>query len=69
MLITAGQMFRYFLRQVVVGEGRRTARTPLAQTQEEAGVLAGRWLGRGRAVLGLTVGDVVHPGAAERPLR
>ncbi|MFF7098456.1 hypothetical protein ACFY9A_39755 [Streptomyces rubradiris] len=64
--ITAGQMYRCYLRQVVVGDGRRTARTPRAQVQEEAGVLAGRWWGRGLAVLGLAAGDVVHPGAALR---
>lgn len=58
-LITAGQMYRYYLRQVVVGDGRRPARTPLARAQEEAGVPAGRWMGRGLAVLGLAVGDVV----------
>lgn len=30
-LITTGQMYRYYLRQVVVGDGRRPAPTPLAQ--------------------------------------
>ncbi|MEU2437340.1 hypothetical protein ABZ595_14210 [Streptomyces rubradiris] len=68
-LITAGQMYRCYLRQVVVGDGRRTARTLRAQVQEEAGVLAGRWWGRGLAILGLAAGDVVHPGAAARSLR
>jgi hypothetical protein len=68
-LITAGQMYRCYLRQVVVGDGRRPARTLLAQTQEEAGVPAGRWLGRGLAVLGPAAGDVVHPGAAAQSLR
>ncbi|UXY25090.1 relaxase domain-containing protein (plasmid) [Streptomyces cynarae] len=58
-LITAGQMYRYYLRQVIVGDGRRPARTPLAQAQQEAGVPAGRWMGRGLAVLGLQAGDVV----------
>ncbi|MER6736492.1 MobF family relaxase [Streptomyces puniciscabiei] len=58
-LITAGQMYRYYLRHVVVGDGCRPARTPLAQAQEEAGVPAGRWMGRGLAVLGLAAGDVV----------
>lgn len=28
-LIAAGQMYRYFLRQVLVGDGRRPARKPL----------------------------------------
>ncbi|MGV9758611.1 MobF family relaxase [Streptomyces tricolor] len=58
-LITAGQMYRYYLRQVVVGDGRRPARTPLVQAQEEAGVPAGRWMGRGLAALGLPAGGVV----------
>lgn len=58
-LITAGQMYRYHLRQTVVGDGRRPARTPLAKAQEEAGVPVGRWMGRGLAALGLAAGDVV----------
>ncbi|WP_405504053.1 relaxase domain-containing protein [Streptomyces purpurascens] len=58
-IIRAGQMHRYHLRQVVVGDGRRPARTPLVQAQEEAGVPAGRWMGRGLPVLGLAGGDVV----------
>ncbi|MER7178869.1 MobF family relaxase [Streptomyces hyaluromycini] len=58
-LITAGQMYRYYLRQVVVGDGRRPARTPLAKAQEEAGVPVGRWMARGLAALGLAAGDVV----------
>ncbi|MFF5482215.1 hypothetical protein ACFY5C_33560 [Streptomyces sp. NPDC012935] len=33
--ITAGQMHCSHQRQTVVGEGRRPARTPLAQTQQE----------------------------------
>ncbi|MEU3743242.1 MobF family relaxase [Streptomyces sp. NPDC032198] len=55
-IIRAGQMYRYYLRQVVVGDGRRPARTPLREAQEEAGVPAGRWIGRGLAVLGLSAG-------------
>ncbi|MFE3249822.1 MobF family relaxase [Streptomyces sp. NPDC059209] len=58
-IIRAGQMYRYYLRQVLVGDGRRPPRTPLAQAQKEAGVPAGRWMGRGLAALGLTAGDVV----------
>ncbi|MCX4633168.1 hypothetical protein [Streptomyces sp. NBC_01443] len=53
-VVRAGQMYRYFMRQTVVGDGRRPARTPLREAQEEAGVPAGRWMGRGLAVLGLT---------------
>ncbi|WP_146228961.1 MobF family relaxase [Streptomyces sp. NWU339] len=58
-LIRAGQMYRYYLRQTVVGDGRRPARTSLREAQEEAGVPAGRWMGRGLAVLGLTPGQEV----------
>ncbi len=52
-------MYRYFLRQTVVGDGRRLARTPLREAQERAGVPAGRWMGRGLAVLGLAPGEEV----------
>ncbi|MFZ3492382.1 relaxase domain-containing protein [Streptomyces sp. 5.8] len=58
-IIRAGQMYRYCLRQVVVGDGRRPARTSLREAQEEAGVPAGRWMGRGLAVLGLAAGEEV----------
>lgn len=58
-IIRAGQMYRYYLRQVVVGDGRRPPRTPLRKAQEEAGVPVGRWMGRGLAVLGLTPGEEV----------
>ena len=54
-VITAGQMYRYHLRQTVVGDGRRLGRTPLAKAQEEAGVPVGRWMGRGLAALGLVL--------------
>ncbi|MEV7730014.1 hypothetical protein AB0P15_35675 [Streptomyces sp. NPDC087917] len=40
-IIRAGQMYRYYLRQVVVGDERRPARTPLREAQEQAGVPAG----------------------------
>ncbi|MFB7211036.1 MobF family relaxase [Streptomyces sp. NPDC056255] len=58
-VVRAGQMYRYYLRQTVVGDGRRPARTPLREAQEQAGVPAGRWMGRGLAVLGLTPGEEV----------
>ncbi|MEU1558533.1 MobF family relaxase [Streptomyces scabiei] len=58
-VIRAGQMYRYYLRETVVGDGRRPARTPLREAQEQAGVPAGRWMGRGLAVLGLTPGQEV----------
>ncbi|MFC8919588.1 MobF family relaxase [Streptomyces sp. NPDC057116] len=52
-------MHRYYLRETVVGDGRRPARTPLYEAQEQAGVPAGRWMGRGLAVLGLAPGEEV----------
>ncbi|MFD3518610.1 MobF family relaxase [Streptomyces sp. NPDC058657] len=58
-VIRTGQMYRYYLRQTVVGDGRRPARTPLRAAQEQAGVPAGRWMGRGLAVLGLAPGEEV----------
>jgi hypothetical protein len=58
-IVRAGQMYRYYLRETVVGDGRRPARTPLREAQEQAGVPAGRWMGRGLAVLGLTPGEEV----------
>ncbi|WP_328741416.1 relaxase domain-containing protein [Streptomyces caniferus] len=47
------------IRQVVVGDSRRRARKPLRKAQEEAGVPAGRWMGRGLPVLGLVPGEEV----------
>lgn len=55
-------MYRYYLRQTVVGDGRRPARTPLREAQEQAGVPVGRWMGRGLAVLGLVPGEEVTEG-------
>ncbi|WCD91070.1 hypothetical protein KPP03845_200031 (plasmid) [Streptomyces xanthophaeus] len=52
-------MYRYCLRETVVGDGRRPAHTPLRAAQEQAGVPVGRWMGRGLAVLGLTPGEEV----------
>ncbi|MFD7409485.1 MobF family relaxase [Streptomyces sp. NPDC059866] len=58
-LITAGQMYRYFLRQVLVGDGRRPACKPLKKAQQDAGVPVGRWMGRGLPALGLAPGQEV----------
>ncbi|MFE9367911.1 MobF family relaxase [Streptomyces sp. NPDC006978] len=58
-VIRAGQMYRYYLRETVVGDGRRPARTPLRVAQEQAGVPVGRWMGRGLAALGLAAGEEV----------
>ncbi|MFF7705398.1 MobF family relaxase [Streptomyces lydicus] len=58
-LITRGQMYRYYLHQVVVGDGRRPARQPLRKAQKEAGVPAGRWMGQGLPALGLAAAGEV----------
>ncbi|MFI1607779.1 MobF family relaxase [Streptomyces griseofuscus] len=58
-VVRAGQMYRYFFRETVVGDGRRPARTPLRVAQEQAGVPVGRWMGRGLAALGLAPGEEV----------
>ncbi|MFJ5657167.1 MobF family relaxase [Streptomyces microflavus] len=58
-VIRAGQMYRYYLRETVVGDGHRPARTPLRAAQEQAGVPVGRWMGRGLGALGLAPGEEV----------
>ncbi|WP_326681050.1 MobF family relaxase [Streptomyces sp. NBC_01237] len=58
-VVRDGQMHRYYLRETVVGDGHRPARTPLRAAQEQAGVPAGRWMGRGLAALGLAPGEEV----------
>ncbi|MFJ5999846.1 relaxase domain-containing protein [Streptomyces sp. NPDC092370] len=58
-VIRAGQMYRCYLRQTVVGDGRRPSSTPLREAQEQAGVPVGRWMGRSLAVLGLSAGEEV----------
>ncbi|MFF5638278.1 MobF family relaxase [Streptomyces sp. NPDC012825] len=57
--ITRGQMYRYFLRQVVVGDHLRLARASLGEAQAKAGVPPGRWMGRGLGDLGLRAGAIV----------
>ena len=34
-VIRAGQMYRYYLRETVVGDGRRSARTPLREARSK----------------------------------
>ncbi|MEU7429108.1 MobF family relaxase [Streptomyces sp. NPDC040750] len=49
----------------MVGDGYRSAGTPLRAAQDEAGVPPGVWKGRGLAALGLKDGDVVTERQAE----
>ncbi|MEU2100491.1 relaxase domain-containing protein [Streptomyces globisporus] len=58
-IIRAGQMYRYYLRETVVGDVWRPARTPLRAAQEKAGVPVGRWMGRGLGALGLVPSEEV----------
>ncbi|WP_435206932.1 MobF family relaxase [Streptomyces sp. bgisy104] len=61
-LIKRGQMYRYYLRQVVVGDYLRPVRTPLGIAQVQVGVPPGRWTGRGFGDLGLRPGAIVTDG-------
>ncbi|MGW1974244.1 MobF family relaxase [Streptomyces sp. NPDC001889] len=56
-LVTVGQRYRYYMRHVLAGHGPSRARGSLHEAQEEAGVPAGRWTGRGLAALGLAEGE------------
>ncbi|MFK0112556.1 MobF family relaxase [Streptomyces sp. NPDC091217] len=51
--------WRYFVRGVAFGDGRRPAGTPMRDAQEQAGLPPGVWMGLGLAALGLTAGSVV----------
>lgn len=46
--------WRYYVRGVAFGDGRRSARQALKDAQEMAGLPPGVWMGRGLAALGLT---------------
>ncbi|MFG2630007.1 MobF family relaxase [Streptomyces sp. NPDC048473] len=51
--------WRYYVRGVAFGDGRRPARQALKDAQEMAGLPPGVWMGRGLAALGLTAGGEV----------
>ncbi|MEV7296647.1 MobF family relaxase [Streptomyces microflavus] len=51
--------WRYYVRGVAFGDGRRPVGQPLKDAQEMAGLPSGRWWGRGLAALGLTAGQTV----------
>ncbi|MEU7088110.1 MobF family relaxase [Streptomyces achromogenes] len=51
--------WRYYVRGVAFGDGRRRAGQSLKAAQELAGLPPGRWLGRGLRALGLTAGAEV----------
>ncbi|GAA3381076.1 hypothetical protein GCM10020367_70910 [Streptomyces sannanensis] len=51
--------WRYYVRGVAFGDGRRPVGQSLKDAQAKAGLPPGRWLGRGLDVLGLTEGAEV----------
>ncbi|WTU53119.1 relaxase domain-containing protein [Streptomyces sp. NBC_00057] len=51
--------WRYFVRGVAFGDGRRPARQPMKDAQEKAGLPPGVWIGLGLTALGLTAGQTV----------
>ncbi|MFH8371378.1 MobF family relaxase [Streptomyces sp. NPDC018031] len=51
--------WRYYIRGVAFGDGRRPAGQSLKDAQELAGLPPGRWVGRGLRALGLTEGGQV----------
>ncbi|MDV5143371.1 relaxase domain-containing protein [Streptomyces sp. SBC-4] len=57
--ITRRNAWRYYIRGVVFGDGRRPVATALKDAQRKAGLPPGRWMGLGLAALGLTAGSVV----------
>ncbi|MGW3029165.1 MobF family relaxase [Streptomyces sp. NPDC001221] len=63
--VQPGNAYRYYLRGVAVGDGRRPVRTPMKDAQEEAGLPPGVWMGRGLPALRLTEGAEVTERQAE----
>ncbi|WEO92698.1 MobF family relaxase [Streptomyces sp. FXJ1.172] len=51
--------WRYYVRGVAFGDGRRPARQQLKDAQAKAGLPPGVWMGRGLSALGLTAGETV----------
>ena len=51
--------WRYYVRGVAFGDGRRPVGQPLKGALEKAGLPPGVWMGRGLAALGLTAGQEV----------
>lgn len=57
--VQPGNAWRYYLRGVAVGDGRRPARKLLKTAQREVGLPPGVWMGRGLPAFGLTAGETV----------
>ncbi|MEV6404142.1 MobF family relaxase [Streptomyces bobili] len=58
--LTAGDGYRYYLREIATGDERRQPGVPLEQYQAARGVPEGVWMGAGAAELGLE-GTVSEP--------
>ncbi|MFD7961324.1 MobF family relaxase [Streptomyces zaomyceticus] len=57
--ITRRNAWRYYVRGVAFGDGRRPVGQSLKDAQKQAGLPPGRWMGLGLAALGLRAGSVV----------
>ncbi|MCX4538439.1 relaxase domain-containing protein (plasmid) [Streptomyces sp. NBC_00841] len=57
-----GSAYKYYGRQVAVGDGRRPWGKSLEQAQEDAGVPPGVWMGRALPAVGLVAGARVTEG-------
>ncbi|MFF7780367.1 relaxase domain-containing protein [Streptomyces tanashiensis] len=57
--VTRRNVWRYYIRGVAFGDGRRPVGRPLKDAQQLAGLPPGRWMGMGLAALGLNAGSVV----------
>ena len=60
--VSTGAAYRYYGRQVAVGDGRRGRSESLDQAQAGAGVPPGVWMGRALPAVGLTRGSRVQEG-------
>ncbi|NWF30289.1 relaxase domain-containing protein [Streptomyces sp. PKU-EA00015] len=63
--VQPGNSWRYYVRGVAFGDGRRPAAASLTDAHEQAGLPPGVWMGLGLAALGLTAGSVVTERQAE----
>ncbi|MGW9132914.1 MobF family relaxase [Streptomyces sp. NPDC055681] len=60
--VSKGSAYKYYRREVVVGDGRRPRGKSLEEAQEEAGVPPGVWMGRALLAVGLVAGARVTEG-------
>jgi len=51
-VMSAGDGYKYLLRTVAAGDGKRSLSTPLTRYYSEQGTPPGRWMGGGLAGLG-----------------